>query len=63
MLKHRAKGWIMYGMYTKLKLGDQLKTSEQSNIGEFINSSEDFASQNRFQSLFDEIFNIDRFVE
>ena len=26
----RAKGWIMYGMDSKLKFGDQLKNSEQS---------------------------------
>ena len=29
-IKPRAKGWIMYGMDSKLKLGDQLKNSEQS---------------------------------
>ena len=27
---YRAKGWIMYGMDSKLKLWDQLKTSEHS---------------------------------
>ena len=29
LLFFRAKGWIMYGMDSKLKLGEQLKTSEQ----------------------------------
>ena len=33
----RAKGWIVYGMDSKLKLGDQLKTSEQSEkLGDMI---------------------------
>ena len=30
MLFIRAKGWRMYGMDSKLKLGDLQKTSEQS---------------------------------
>ena len=32
MFQCRAKGWIMYGMDSELSLGDQLKTSEQSNL-------------------------------
>ena len=61
----------MYGMDSKLKLRGQLKTSEQSkslgiyNLSSFIISRilRILASQNRFQSLYDEILNIERFLE
>ena len=55
-------------MYSKLKLGDQLKTILKIggyNLNSVIISRflRILASQNRFQSLYDEIFNIDGFVE
>ena len=73
-LASRAKGWRMYGMDSKLKLGDQLKKPQNNlnkwgiynlNTNSFIISRvlRILASQKRFQSLFDEIYNIDRFVE
>ena len=62
----------MYGMDSKLKLGDQLKKLQNNrknrgiynlNIVIISRVLRILTSQNRFQSLHDEIFNSARFEE
>ena len=61
----------MYGMDSKLKLGDQLKNLEQTkkmgiyNLSSLLISQvlRNLAYQNRFQSQYNEISIIDRIVE
>ena len=47
----RAKGWRLYGMDSKFKLGNQLKkkSKQSKKLGDL--------------SLYVEIFNIDRYLE
>ena len=66
---------IMYGIDSRLKLGDQLKNFRTilKHWGKILKHWGNrfiisrvlriLASQNRCQSLYDEIFNIDKFVE
>jgi len=64
------RGLLFLEFNSKIKLGDQLKKFNLKywgiyNLNSVIISCvlKLLASQNRFQSLYDEIFNIDRFVE
>ena len=58
-------GYLIEIVRPAKKLQNNLKIWEIYNLGSVIISPvlRIFASQNRFQSLYDEIFNIDRFVE
>ena len=71
-LQSHCQGLLFLEFDSKIKLGDQLKnfrTNKKNwgfyNLSGVIISSvlSILVSQNRFQSLYDEIFNIDRFVE
>ena len=62
----RANGWKTYEMESKSKLGNLLKNIKQTEklfsviITRVLRI---LASYNRFQSLYDAIFNIDGFLE
>ena len=61
----RIQGLLFLEFNSEMKLGNQLKYWGIYNLNRVFISCvlKILASQNRFQSLYNEIFNIDRFVE
>ena len=70
-MHYRAKGWRMYGMDSKLKFGNQLKNFRTIKKNWVIYNLKSVIIScvlrvivpKNIQSLYDEIFNIDRFAE